>query len=84
MRALPAEFRREPRMALASGTDGLDHTRAILAAARRHLLPGGRLVVEIGHNRRALERSFPGVPFVWPRTRAGAGYVFVLEREELP
>ena len=84
MRRLPDEYRKEPRLALASGADGLDHTREILAKARRHLAPGGRLVVEIGHNRKALEKNFPKLPFRWPRTSAGAGFVFVLERENLP
>ena len=84
MRKLPAEFQREPKLALASGDDGLDHTRAILRGARRHLEPGGMLVVEIGHNRAALEKSYPKLRFRWPRTSAGAGYVFTLKREELP
>ena len=84
MRKLPEEYRKEPVMALASGADGLDHARAILANARRHLEPGGRLVVEIGHNRKALERAYPDLPFEWPKTSGGAGYVFVLPREALP
>lgn len=83
MRKLPEEYRKEPAMALASGTDGLDHTRAILARAREHLNPGGTLVVEIGHNRRALERAYPKLPFRWPKVSGGAGYVFMLSREEL-
>jgi len=84
MRNLPPEYRREPRVALASGADGLDHARAILAGAREHLNPGGFLVVEIGHNRRALEKAYPGVAFEWPRARAGKGFVFALARERLP
>jgi ribosomal protein L3 glutamine methyltransferase len=84
MRKLPDEYRKEPRMALASGRDGLDHTRAILAHAREHLNPGGRLVVEIGRNRAALERAFPKLAFRWPKTSAGAGFVFVLDRAQLP
>ena len=84
MRRLPPEYRREPAMALASGTDGLAHTRAILAAARARLRPGGTLVVEIGRNRKALEKAFPELPFRWPRTRAGAGFVFELPRAALP
>lgn len=83
MRALPPEYRREPAVALASGRDGLDHTRTILARARDHLNARGRLVVEIGHNRKALEKAYPGVPFRWPRVSAGAGFVFELTREEL-
>ena len=83
MRALPDEYRKEPRIALASGVDGLDHTRAILAAARAHLNPGGTLVVEIGRNRKALERAYPKLAFEWPKTRGGKGFVFVLKRESL-
>ena len=84
MRTLPDEYRKEPSMALASGADGLDHTRGIISQARAHLAPGGKLVVEIGHNRKALEKSFPRLPFRWPRVAAGTGFVFVLERESLP
>jgi ribosomal protein L3 glutamine methyltransferase len=84
IRRLPPEYRAEPEMALASGADGLDHTRAILAQARAHLNPGGLLVVEIGHNRKALEKAFPKLAFRWPRTSAGAGYVFTLTRDSLP
>lgn len=83
MRSLPEEYRREPEMALASGADGLDHTRVILAQARRHLNPGGLLVAEIGHNRKALEKSYPRLDFKWPRTRGGRGFVFTLAREGL-
>ena len=84
MRALPQEYRREPSIALASGADGLDHVRVILAEARRHLKPNGRLVVEIGHNRKALEKTFPNLPFEWPRTSGGRNYVFTLPRAALP
>ena len=84
MRTLPEEYRREPELALASGADGLDHTHAILAAAPAHLNAGGMLMVEIGHNRKALERAYPRLPFRWPKTASGAGYVFTLRREELP
>jgi len=56
----------------------------ILAEAKRHLNPGGLLVVEIGHNRKALERAFPKLPFAWPAVSAGTGFVFVLRRDDLP
>jgi ribosomal protein L3 glutamine methyltransferase len=84
MKALPDEYRNEPQLALASGADGLDHTRVILAEARRHLNPKGLLVVEIGHNRKALERACPGLPFHWPKTSGGTKFVFELAREALP
>jgi ribosomal protein L3 glutamine methyltransferase len=84
MRKLPDEYRAEPAMALASGSDGLDHTRQILAHAKEHLNPGGMLVVEIGHNRAALEKSYPSYRFKWPKVAAGTGYVFTIAREALP
>ena len=83
MRALPREYRHEPALALAGGTDGLTLVRKILAIAAEHLRPGGLLVCEIGHNRRVLERAYPSVPFAWPETSAGPGHVFVLKRKDL-
>jgi ribosomal protein L3 glutamine methyltransferase len=84
MAELPEEYRREPELALASGDDGLDATRQILAEAHRHLNPGGLLVVEIGHNRDALEAAFPELPFTWLETSSGNEFVFLLQAEELP
>jgi release factor glutamine methyltransferase len=45
---LPAEVRREPRLALDGGPDGLDVVRRIAADAPRRLVPGGLLALEIG------------------------------------
>jgi len=42
------DLRFEPPGALASGADGLDAIRAIVAAAPAHLLPGGWLLLEHG------------------------------------
>ncbi len=44
------DLRFEPRTALASGTDGLDDLRIIIAGAPAHLVPGGSLLVEHGWN----------------------------------
>jgi ribosomal protein L3 glutamine methyltransferase len=81
--ALPAEYLHEPRLALGSGQDGLDATRAILRDAARHLNPGGLLAVEIGHHRHALEAAFPELEFIWPEIEGGENMVFLLPREQL-
>ena len=83
MAALPPEYLAEPTLALGSGEDGLDATRQILRQAKAHLNPGGLLVVEIGHNRDALETAFPALPFTWLDTSGGDQFVFLLRREEL-
>ena len=84
MTALPMEYRQEPEIALASGEDGLDFTRTILRDAAERLNPGGLLIVEIGHNREALETAYPDMPFTWLETAAGGNFVFLLHREDFP
>lgn len=81
--ALPPEYLHEPTLALGSGEDGLDLVRRILASAADMLNPQGVLVVEIGHNREALEAAFPHLPFTWLETSGGDGFVFLLTREDL-
>ena len=83
MTALPAEYRHEPQLALGSGADGLDATREILKHAADYLNPNGLLVVEIGHNRPALEAVYPNLPFIWLEVSAGDEFVFMLRREDL-
>ena len=43
-------LRHEPRLALASGADGLDDLRWLVAHAAEHLHPGGWLLLEHGHD----------------------------------
>ena len=55
---LPVEVRDwEPRAALASGSDGLDVVRRLLAAAPGWLRPGGALLVEIGEEQGPAARA---------------------------
>lgn len=83
MSALPAEYQHEPEMALAGGNDGLDLVHTLLRQAAQTLKPGGWLVVEIGHNRDALEAAYPALPFTWLDTAGGDQFVFLLRREDL-
>jgi len=84
MRALPAEYRHEPVLALAGGEDGLDLVRRILDGGRHHLRPGGMLVVEVGHARERVEQAFPAIPFTWIELDGVDDAVFLLAREDLP
>jgi ribosomal protein L3 glutamine methyltransferase len=83
MAALPQEYLHEPRMALASGTDGLDHVRIIMEAAPRFLNKNGLLIVEAGFNREGVEEAFSGLPLTWVETSVGGEVVFLVTREEL-
>ena len=64
------DLRFEPRAALASGADGLDAIRAIVAAAPAHLRDQGWLLVEHGWQQGAAVRAlFEAVGFVDVDTR---------------
>ncbi len=80
---LPAEYRAEPALALSGGMDGLDIVRRIMSGAASHLYPEGLLIMEIGHNREALEAAFPQISFVWLETSGSDEYVCMLTREQL-
>ena len=84
MRSLPAEYRHEPQLALAGGTDGMDLVRRILRRARSKLHRGGVLIVEVGHNRAAVEAAFPELELTWLPTSAGDDSVFLIEHGNLP
>lgn len=52
-----AALTHEPLQALASGADGLDDIRQIIDQAPAHLLPGGWLLLEHGHDQAAAVRA---------------------------
>jgi len=83
MDALPAEYRAEPSLALAGGTDGMDFIRMLLTATPARLSESGVLVLEIGHERGHFEAAFPYLAPVWLDTSAGGDQVLLLTREAL-
>ena len=83
MAALPAEYRAEPAIALAGGTDGMDTVRRIVADAPAHLTDDGVLVLEIGHERTHFERAFPRLEVAWLPTSAGDDQVLLVTRDAL-
>ena len=83
MAALPAEYRHEPALALASGEQGLNAIVRILAQAAAHLNPDGALIAEVGNSCTALQQRFPDVPFVWLISASGDKSVFQLSAAQL-
>ncbi len=83
MAALPAEYRAEPELALAGGTDGMDFIRTLLAAAPAALSEDGVLVLEIGNERPFFEAAFPQLAVTWMPTSSGDDQVLLVTREAL-
>ncbi len=87
MARLPAEYRAEPELALASGPDGMDFTRALFAALRtapdRFMSEDAVLVLEIGNERPNFERAFPDLAVTWLPTSAGEDQLLLVTRDAL-
>lgn len=83
MFVLPDEYRHEPRQALAGGADGLEFVRRIILDAKRFLKPSGLLIIEVGHNRKDVEREFPRLPMIWLETPGGDDMVAMINARDL-
>lgn len=83
MAALPAEFRAEPELALAGGSDGMDFIRSLFLNAAAQMNENAVLVLEIGNERENFERAFPHLEPLWFETSAGCDQVLLLTREQL-
>lgn len=87
MAGLPAEFKAEPALALASGVDGMDFIRSLFQTVARHMSENAVLVLEIGNERENFERAFmhrvPRLEPLWYETSAGPDQVLLLTRQQL-
>ena len=83
MATLPPEFKAEPALALAGGTDGMDFVRQLLRDAPAHMNENAVLVLEIGHEREHFETAFPNLDVVWLSTSAGDDQVLLLTRQAM-
>ena len=83
MAALPAEYRAEPELALAGGSDGMDFIRQLFAAAPACMSEDAVIVLEIGNERANFEAAFPQLPVFWLDTSAGEDQVLLVTRQAL-
>lgn len=83
MAALPAEYRAEPELALAGGSDGMDFIRRLLREAPAQMSEHAVLVLEIGNERAHFEAAFPRLEVAWLETSAGDEQVLLITREAM-
>lgn len=83
MDSLPAEFKHEPALGLAAGSDGLKLVRRILANAPRYLSENGILICEVGNSMIHMMDQYSHIPFTWLEFENGGHGVFMLTRQQL-
>jgi ribosomal protein L3 glutamine methyltransferase len=83
MDALPAEYRAEPELALAGGTDGMDFVRQLFKDAPARMSEHAVLVLEIGNEVEHFVAAFPELEVAWLDTSAGDDQVLLITREAL-
>ena len=83
MQGLPAEFKAEPLLALAGGSDGMDFIRQLFLDLPDRMNHKAILVLEIGNEREHFEAAFPRLEAVWLETSAGEDQVLLLTKEAL-
>jgi ribosomal protein L3 glutamine methyltransferase len=84
MRRLPREHRAEPAIGLRAARAGLAVVERIVAGAKRHLSPGGILVVEVGNAAARVRRRFRELPLIWLEFERGFAEVFLVRAADLP
>jgi ribosomal protein L3 glutamine methyltransferase len=83
MDALPAEYRAEPELALAGGSDGMDFVRQLFKDAPSRMSEHAVLVLEIGNEVQHFIAAFPALEVAWLDTSAGDDQVLLVTRESL-
>ena len=83
MAKLPPEYRAEPELALAGGSDGMDFIRRLLRDAPARMSENAVLVLEIGNERAHFEAAFAELPVFWLDTSAGEDQVLLVTRQAL-
>lgn len=79
----PPEYGHEPRLALVSGSDGMETPARILHHAARFLTARGWLALEVGAGVAVLEDRFPTLPFVWPELLHGGEGIALVSAADL-
>ena len=83
MDALPPEYRAEPALALAGGTDGMDFVRQLFKDAPSRMSEQAILVLEIGNEIEHFMAAFPELEVAWLDTSSGNEEVLLITREAL-
>lgn len=68
MKKLPDEYRKEPKIALDGGFEGISLVEKIINQAQNYLSKTGILILEVGDNRKIIEKKFNQLNIYWVET----------------
>lgn len=83
MAALTDEFRFEPTIGLAAGSDGLDLVERILCHAVNFLSDRGVLFLEVGNSQGAMMEKYSFLPMTWLEFEFGGSGVCCIQSKDL-
>ncbi len=81
--SIPSEYHAEPKLALVSPEEGLQHVKRILQQALTRLTEQGVLIVEVGYSQPQFEEVYTHLPVTWLEFERGGQGVFMIHRTDL-
>ena len=69
MKTLPDEYRKEPKIALDGGFEGISLVEKIIIQSQNYLSKSGILILEVGGNKKIIEKKIQSIEYLLGRNR---------------
>ena len=79
MKKLPDEYRKEPKIALDGGFEGISLVEKIIIQAQNYLSKSGILILEVGDNKKNIEKKFNQLNIYWVKTENSYNSVCLID-----
>lgn len=79
MKKLPDEYRKEPKIALDGGFEGISLVEKIINQAQNYLSKTGILILEVGDNKKIIEKKFNQLNIYWLETENSNNSVCLID-----
>ena len=79
MKKLPDEYRKEPKIALDGGFEGISLVEKIIIQSQNYLSKSGILILEVGDNKKNIEKKFNQLNIYWVKTENSYNSVCLID-----
>ena len=79
MKKLPDEYRNEPKIALDGGFEGISLVEKIINQSQNYLSKTGILILEVGNNKKIIEKKFNQLNIYWVETENSYNSVCLID-----